>query len=176
MSSSRSFIRLLFTFAGCQGGAVIKNPGDTVERLRRQIRDWEEIFAKTFLRANFPRTLTCFELDDYTAALGYKVNIWWSTFQYTNSEWWNLKLKTQASLRHFQSYRRRIQSLTCNCDIGCVVCRWPSWGRGGASPCPVCWEILCHWVQNLSKSFFCAHGLLSLLIWWFALVDFWILI
>lgn len=50
---------------------MVKNPGDTVKRLRRQTRDWEEIFAKTFLRANFPRTLTCLELEDYTVALGY---------------------------------------------------------------------------------------------------------
>lgn len=54
---------------------MVKNPGDTVKRLRRQIRDWEEIFAKTFLRVNFPRTLTCLELGDYTVAHGYKVNI-----------------------------------------------------------------------------------------------------
>lgn len=69
--SSRSLIRLPFTFGGCQGGAVVKNPGDTVKRLRRQTRDWEEIFAKTFLRGELPKNPHMRELEDYTVALGY---------------------------------------------------------------------------------------------------------
>lgn len=74
-SSSRSLIRLPFTFGGCQGGAVVQESGNTVKRLRRQIRDWGGNICKNISEGELPKNPHMPELGDYTVAHGYKVNI-----------------------------------------------------------------------------------------------------